>query len=105
MKTSMDQKELKLAEQFKARTAPEIPADWQQDLMAAIRQEKLSPTSSFILEDEKFIFRFAVASALSAAAAVLIFISIHFYIGQATAVKTQSSSLLYGGIENIIDTI
>lgn len=105
MTTSMDQKEMKLAEQFKARTAPEIPVDWQKNLMAGIRQEKLSATSSLILEDEKFIFRFAIASALSAAAAVLIFISVHFYIGQATTVKTQDSSLFYGGIENIVDTI
>ena len=61
MKDSIQQKELKLAEQFKSRTAPAIPEDWQKNLMAAVRTEKASGRTPAIFEDERFIFRFAIA--------------------------------------------
>ena len=104
MKNSTKQKEMMLAEQFKARSASAIPDGWQKNLMDAVRSEKALNRIPLIIEDDRFIFRFAVGSALSAAAALLIFISVHFFVGQ-TSTKTQDTSIFYGGIENIVDTI
>lgn len=105
MKNSMEQKEKILADQFNARSVPAIPENWQKNLMDAVRREP-SPVRDSILEDDRFVFRFAVASALSAAAALVIFFSVYFYVGQSSAEsKTSSTSILYGGIENIVDTI
>ena len=104
MKNGTKQKEMMLAEQFKARSAPAIPDGWQKSLMDAVRSERALARIPAIIEDDRFIFRFAAASALSAAAALLIFVSIYFYVDQASA-KSQDASIFYGGIENIVDTI
>ncbi|OGV33888.1 MAG: hypothetical protein A2020_03510 [Lentisphaerae bacterium GWF2_45_14] len=105
MKNRTGQTELRISAEFKARTAPEIPENWQKNLMSAIKSEELrQPLSIRIAEDEIYISRFTLGSALSAAAALLIFFSVHFYTAR-TEEQHQDTSILYGGIENIIDNI
>jgi len=107
MKKNIKQKEAMLTQEFNARTAPPIPDNWQNSLMNAVRNENTHGFQTVNASnniEEKYILRFAIGSAIAAAASLILFVSIYFYTGQSETQK-QDNTIFETGLENIIDTI